>query len=93
MKRGTESALLPILCKGAIYLITVKGADPLPQYRITGLELTIERPHQIYPSQKAVVKEKHVLNKIHCGDFPAGPVAKTLCSQHRELEFDPWSGN
>ena len=26
-------------------------------------------------------------------DFPGGPVAKTLHSECRELEFDPWSGN
>ena len=26
-------------------------------------------------------------------DFPGGPVAKTLCSQYRGLEFDPWSRN
>ena len=27
------------------------------------------------------------------GDFPSGPVAKTLCSQCREPGFDPWLGN
>ena len=71
MKRGTESALLPILCKGAIYLITVKGADPLPQYKITGLELTIERFYQTHSHnihlnqiiQKVLVKEKHVFEQ------------------------------
>ena len=26
-------------------------------------------------------------------DFPAGPVAKTLYSQCRGSEFNPWSGN
>ena len=26
-------------------------------------------------------------------DFPAGPVAKTLRSQHRGAQFNPWSGN
>jgi len=26
-------------------------------------------------------------------DFPGGAVAKTLCSQGRGPEFDPWSGN
>ena len=26
-------------------------------------------------------------------DFPAGPVAKTLRSQHRGPQFNPWSGN
>ena len=25
-------------------------------------------------------------------DFPGGPVAKTLCSQHRGPGFNPWSG-
>ena len=28
-----------------------------------------------------------------CRDFPGGPVAKTLHSQRRGPEFDPWSGN
>ena len=27
------------------------------------------------------------------GDFPGGPMAKTLCSQCRVPRFDPWSGN
>jgi len=27
------------------------------------------------------------------GDFPVGPVAKTLGSQSREPGFDLWSGN
>ena len=27
------------------------------------------------------------------GDFPGGPVAKTLCSQYRGLVFNPSSGN
>ena len=27
------------------------------------------------------------------GDFPGGPVAKTLHSQCRGPRFDPWSGN
>ena len=27
------------------------------------------------------------------GDFPDGPLAKTLHSQCRGPEFDPWSGN
>ena len=26
------------------------------------------------------------------GDFPGGPVAKTLCSQCRGPGFNPWSG-
>ena len=26
-------------------------------------------------------------------DFPGSPVAKTLCSQWRGLQFNPWSGN
>ena len=25
--------------------------------------------------------------------FPGGPMFKTLCFQHREHGFDPWSGN
>ena len=27
------------------------------------------------------------------GDFPGGPVARTLCSQCRGPGFDPWSRN
>ena len=27
------------------------------------------------------------------GDFPHGPVAKTLCSQCRGTGFNPWLGN
>ena len=30
---------------------------------------------------------------LKIGDFPGGPVAKTLSSQSRGLDFDPWSGN
>ena len=26
-------------------------------------------------------------------DFSSGPVAKILCSPHREFGFNPWSGN
>ena len=69
MKRGTESALLPILCKGAIYLITVKGADPLPQYRITGLELTIERFYQTHSHNlvRSFLRRRNMsLSRIHC---------------------------
>ena len=31
--------------------------------------------------------------EFHLGDFPDGPVAKTLCSQCRGPRFSPWSGN
>ena len=31
--------------------------------------------------------------KIKPGDFPGGPVAKTLSSQFQGSGFDPWSGN
>ena len=31
--------------------------------------------------------------KRQFGDFPDGPVAKTLISQCRGAGFDPWSGN
>ena len=31
-------------------------------------------------------------SKMSLGDFPGGPVAKTLCSQGRGPEFHPWSG-
>ena len=27
------------------------------------------------------------------GDFPGGPMVKTLCSQHREGGFETWTGN
>ena len=53
MKRGTESALLPILCKGAIYLITVKGLT----------RHTLKTIHLNKISQKVLVKEKHVLEQ------------------------------
>ena len=33
------------------------------------------------------------LSKIHTGDLPGGPVAKTLDSQYKVSRFDPWSGN
>ena len=26
------------------------------------------------------------------GDFPGGPVVKTLCFQYKGHRFDPWSG-
>ena len=31
--------------------------------------------------------------KINRVDFPGGPVVKTLCSQCRGPEFDPWATN
>ena len=31
--------------------------------------------------------------EFHLGDFPDGPVAKTLCSQCRGPRFHSWSGN
>ena len=31
--------------------------------------------------------------EFYLGDFPDGPVAKTLCSQCRGLTISPWSGN
>ena len=31
--------------------------------------------------------------KIHCWDFPGGPVAKIQCCQYRGSRLDPWSGN
>ena len=30
---------------------------------------------------------------INYGDFPGGPVVKTLCFHCRGRRFDPWSGN
>ena len=30
---------------------------------------------------------------VDSGDFPAGPVVKTLCVQCRGPRFNPWSGN
>ena len=34
-----------------------------------------------------------VIKKMPPRGFPGGPVAKTLCSQCRGPEFDPWSSN
>ena len=31
--------------------------------------------------------------KLNSGDFPGGPVVKTLCFQCRGLKFNPWLGN
>ena len=31
-------------------------------------------------------------SKTHNGDFPGGPVAKSLRSQRRGPRFNPWSG-
>ena len=38
-------------------------------------------------------KYKLLYIKPITGDFPGGPVAKTLCSQSRGPGFHPWSGN
>ena len=38
-------------------------------------------------------QKKPQLKSKASGDFPDGPVAKTLHSQHRGLRFDLWSGN
>ena len=37
--------------------------------------------------------ESALSSKLRAGDFPEGPVAKTLSSQYRGPGFDPWSGN
>ena len=34
-----------------------------------------------------------ILIKMYSRDFPHGPVAKTLSSQHRRPGFNPCSGN
>ena len=72
-----EIALLISLSKGAMYLITVKGlTDPLPQYKITGLELTIERSYQSHSHnihlkisrlfRRFLLRRNMSLSKIHC---------------------------
>ena len=43
-----------------------------------------------YPSRKVRMM---VIRNVYSKDFPAGPVAKSPCSQYRGLGFDPWSGN
>ena len=40
-----------------------------------------------------VIREGRSRNKAELGDFPDGPVAKTLHSQCSGPRFDPWSGN
>ena len=40
-----------------------------------------------------ISENRDVNLKVWPGDFPGGPVAKTLCSQCRGPGFDPWSGN
>ena len=35
----------------------------------------------------------HTLVESDWGDFPGGPMAKTLCSLHRGPGLNPWSGN
>ena len=39
------------------------------------------------------ISKKKRKKEILSTDFPGGPVAKTLSSQHRGLEFHPWWGN
>ena len=39
---------------------------------------------------KKIYKKQNYTDK---GDFPGGPVAKTLHSQGRGPEFNPWLGN
>ena len=41
----------------------------------------------------AVITQKKVQKRTNPGNFPDGPVAKTLCSQCRGPGFNPWSGN
>ena len=36
---------------------------------------------------------KVLLKNLFLGDFPGGPVVKTLCSQPRRPQFNLWSGN
>ena len=42
---------------------------------------------------RAVITQKRVQKRTNPGDFPGGPVAKTLCSQCRGPGFNAWSGN
>ena len=37
--------------------------------------------------------EKILHNSVQVGDFPGGPVAKTLCSQCSGPGFNLWLGN
>ena len=48
------------------------------------------QPFQIETGQKAT--ERYLLEKKN-RDFPAGLLARTLCSQFRGPRFDPWVGN
>ena len=41
-------------------------------------------------TNKYFFKKQNINEK---GDFPHGPVAKTLCPQCRGPRFNPWSGN
>ena len=38
-------------------------------------------------------QEIQIFKKVCCGNFPGGPVAKTLLSQCTRPGFDSWSGN
>ena len=70
---GTESALLRLVFARELYTLLQSRVlpDPLPQYKITGLELTIERSYQTHAhnihfnkiSEKVLAKEKHVLKQ------------------------------
>ena len=39
----------------------------------------------------AIYDKSNILD--HWGDFPGGPVVKTLCFQGRGRGLDPWSGH
>jgi len=39
------------------------------------------------------LRTEQLLKIVSQGDFPGGPVAKTLCSQSTGPGFNPWLGN
>ena len=51
---------------------------------------TVEDPK----AQRGLFAYCYLTSVIHnIGDFPGGPVVKTLCFQCRVQGFEPWSGN
>ena len=53
----------------------------------------IYNPVFVSAVQQKVAFKINSFKNLKKGDFPGGPVGKTLCSQGRGPGFDPWSGN
>ena len=53
---------------------------------------TLDSIHVVSNRYPLVLVSKFFFQKLGFGDFPGGPVVKTLCFHCRGCRFSPWPG-